>query len=285
MKLNKLMKNILFSLPYGVNKFFRLYLYYPLDFVDRIIRRRSNLIPPRSLINYGGYQHDDRTGREFARFFSENGLVKHGDNIMDLGCGVGHVAVPVLEGLNDSIKYEGLDVIKESVDWCTKNISSRFQNSNFTHIDVYNTYYNPEGNISGHEYQLPFETSTFDFIWLKSVFTHMRPHELTNYLAEISRVLKSGGKCLATYFLLDGESRRLVQLAKSKINFSYEVEGCLTTNPRIPEDAIAYDAETIKQLYVEHGLYIDDIRLGEWCSRGNIGQTITIQDIVVGRKL
>lgn len=285
MEFKKKIKNVLFKLPYGINRYFRLHIYYPLDFIDTVMRRRTEFGPPRSLIRFGGYQRDDETGQEFARYFFEKKLIRPTDSVMDIGCGVGLVAVPVLRFMDGKGRYEGLDVIRESMDWCRRTIGKKFANANFKHIDVFNTSYNPNGVIQGKDYKLPYEDGVFDFIWLKSVFTHMRHDELENYLSEISRVLKVNGKCLITYFLLNGESRELIGKGKSSFNFVYEVDNCLTINPEIPEDAMAYDVDDVVAMYGRHGLSIDEILLGAWCSRKRIDQHLTIQDIVIGRKM
>jgi ubiquinone/menaquinone biosynthesis C-methylase UbiE len=38
---------------------------------------------------------------------------------------------------------------------------------------------------------------------MKSLFTHIRPAEVENYLREMARVLKPGGRCLAAFFMLN----------------------------------------------------------------------------------
>ena len=54
----------------------------------------------------------------------------------------------------------------------------------------------------------PCADNSFDLVFLTSVFTHMFAGDVENYLSEISRVLKPGGKCLITWFLLDEVSRK-----------------------------------------------------------------------------
>ena len=240
--------------------------------------------PPQSLLRFGGYERDMNKGYEWLSFFIQNGLLKKTDSVLDIGCGVGLIAIPILNYLTSG-KYEGLDIIKESVNWCSKNIKPTFTNANFTHSNIFNTSYNPKGNFKAEEYKFPYDSESFDFILLKSVFTHMRPKEVKRYISEISRILKSGGKCVCTYFLLDSESRKLISMGKSNLNFVYKFETCLTTNPKIPEDAIAYDITEIKKYYRNYGLFIEEIYFGGWCSRTKIAQTITSQDIVIAKKL
>jgi len=42
--------------------------------------------------------------------------------------------------------------------------------------------------------------------------------DMENYLKEISRVLKPGGRCFITYFLLNNESEKLIKTGKSSQN-------------------------------------------------------------------
>ena len=52
-------------------------------------------------------------------------------------------------------------------------------------------------------------------MFLTSVFTHLLPHDLTHYLAEINRVLRPGGRCVATFFLHDAETAGHVRAGRS----------------------------------------------------------------------
>jgi ubiquinone/menaquinone biosynthesis C-methylase UbiE len=50
------------------------------------------------------------------------------------------------------------------------------------------------------QYPFPFADSSFDFVYLVSVFTHMLPADMEHYLSEISRVLKPAAKCAVSFF-------------------------------------------------------------------------------------
>lgn len=96
--------------------------------------------------------------------------------------------------------YDGIDIVKPSIEWCAKIYARRFPRFHFHFADLFNGEFNPEGKDLASEYQFPFADSTFDFVFLTSVFTHMLPPDTKNYLAEISRVLKPGATCLAPSF-------------------------------------------------------------------------------------
>src|SRR5437660_12267383 len=99
--------------------------------------------------------------------------------------------------------YEGIDIVARSVQWCQRTYASRYPNFRFHFADIYNKVYNPDGKHQASEYRLPFETSSFDFVFLTSVFTHMLPQYMEHYLSEVVRVLKPSNRCLITYFLIN----------------------------------------------------------------------------------
>ena len=50
----------------------------------------------------------------------------------------------------------------------------------------------------------------------------MLPEEVSNYLSEIERVMKPGGRAVITFFLLNQESLKLVGSGMSTIDFRYD---------------------------------------------------------------
>jgi hypothetical protein len=110
----------------------------------------------------------------------------------------------------------------------------------------------------------------------------MLPEDLDNYLSEVAQVLKQGGRCFITYFLLTPDSSRLIEEKASSIDFRYAIPGCRVENKDVPEDVVAYDESRIRELYEKHGLNISEpIRYGSWCGRKN---ALSYQDIVVASK-
>ena len=66
-----------------------------------------------------------------------------------------------------------------------------------------NTHYNPGGEIEALRYRFPYDDGQSDVVFAASVFTHMKPENVTRYFAEAGRVLRRGGRCLFSFFLLD----------------------------------------------------------------------------------
>jgi hypothetical protein len=86
----------------------------------------------------------------------------------------------------------------------------------------------------------------------------MFPAALSNYLGEIARVLKPGGRCLITFFLMNEESAALVREGKANPDFRFPLEGCWTANQQAPEGAIAFDEQWVRQLFAAKGLTIEE---------------------------
>lgn len=78
--------------------------------------------------------------------------------------------------------------------------------------------YNPHGLVPASAYRFPCRDQSFDFIFLASVFTHMLPDAVEHYLHEISRLLVPDGVCVASYFLLNHETRSGVDQGHSFID-------------------------------------------------------------------
>ncbi len=238
----------------------------------------DEMIPPDSM-NFVGAGDFLSVGREFREIFVQTGGLKSCHSVLDVGCGLGRMAIPLTNYIQHPGQYWGIDIVKAGIDWCNSQIASRFNHFHFLHTDVYNQHYNPGGRIPARIYRFPFEADTFDFIFLTSVFTHMSLKDLTNYLREITRVMKSGGRCLSTFFLLNRESEELMLTPKSALSFKYQLNGCFTVNPNDPEVGIAYSEIDLMQVMHQAGLCLSrPIEYGTWCGRE---AGLTFQDVLV----
>lgn len=210
--------------------------------------------------------------------------LKPDNKILEIGCQYGRITMYFTEILSNEGTFDGIDIIPEAITSCTNNITPRYPNFNFTLVDLYNKWYNPNGKIKTSEYQLPFPDKSFDFTCLVSVFTHMLPSDMKNYIKEISRVLKTGGICLITYFLLNDNSIKIMTSNKpNQKNFRYQKDGYKTTNNENPEAQTAYEESTIRKLYDTFNLQIlEPIQFGNWALEEKT--KLHPQDVVIATK-
>jgi len=237
--------------------------------------------PPNKRIFIGG-THFKEIGNEFLKYFVELGNINQSVKVLDVGCGIGRMAVPLAKYLSKDGAYEGFDIVADGINWCKKNVAAKHPNFNFQIADIYNSLYNPDGKYKASEYRFPYDDSCFDFIFLTSVFTHMFPQDTENYLSEIARVLKKQERCLITWFMLNEESSKLIDTGKSNPNFKYEFDGYRTNDKNNQAAAVAYNEEFVRKLYEKYQLkIIEPIHYGSWCGREKF---LSYQDIIIAVK-
>lgn len=244
----------------------------------------ASFIPPVHLMHDGPRTYLDfkKNGDEFFRHYVELCGLKPDDEMLDLGCGIGRKTLPLTRYLTEPGSYLGMDIVKSGVDWCKERYTSRWPNFTFQLIDVYNDLYNPEGKYKAADYRFPLADEQFDLVVLNSVFTHMLPEEVENYLGEIARVLRIGGRCLISFFVLNEEALRLIEERKSTIDLRHEFGPARAVSREKPELAIGYDEDYLVELYAKCGLEIrQPIAYGSWCGRENY---YSYQDQVVAFK-
>lgn len=243
-------------------------VFFPVDMIDGLLGRRKAMIPPRGEI-FTGYTNFEQSGNSFVDHAVKKCQVAADHKILDVGCGVGRIAVPFTKILNENGRYEGFDIFPGGINWCTREITSRYPNFRFTLADIYNKEYNPKGRAEASNYKFPYHEGLFDLVMLNSVFTHMLPNDIQNYFSEIARVLKKGGKCWISFFLLNDRTAESVRLKKSSFDFRHDFGVYRTISENVKEEAVAYDESYIRGLYEKNGMKIcEPIEYGSWSSHG-----------------
>lgn len=275
------------ALPRQLRHFLRWVYLAPVDLADRLLGRRQTDVPSKAATFTGAVQDFAASGQSHLEALVDVAGVTPSSHVLDVGCGLGRLGRPMSHFLDPSGGYEGLDIVPDGIRWCKKHIVSPNDNVHFTLADIHNKEYNPKGRLRAAEYRFPYEAETFDAAVLLSVFTHMLPDEVDRYVNEIARVLKKGGRIFATYYLLNPESIRMMNLPSAEWRFKHHVGPYWTTSLKVPELSVGYDESYIRDLYAKHGLSDEpSIYVGSWCGRASHWPSGSQdQDTVVAAKL
>lgn len=253
----------------------------PRDAFEQLTGRRDPLIPPHGLWFVGGEADYKRVNQEYLGYFVDLGGLKPDDCVLDVGCGIGIMASSLAHFLTAQGSYAGFDIVPVGITWARDNITSRFPNFSFVHADIFNKHYNPKGKLSSLSFRFPYEDAAFDFVFLKSVFTHLLPDSIWNYLREIRRVLKPTGTCLATLFLMNPETTGLISRGQSSLELFPYSGDCYVVDAKFPETAVGISQSAFLQWCEDSALILQTpIRYGSWCGRANY---LSYQDIVLLR--
>lgn len=268
-----LLTRIRMAVPKPLKFRIKMFLLWPLDVLDRL-RHGERLLPPRAL-RFVGRGEFTAIGEEYRQHFLAIGGLQPDERVLDIGCGVGRMALPLTGYLRGS--YEGFDIVPEGIHWCRRNVTPDHPAFRFHHVDLYNGTYNPAGRLRAETFRFPFAEEQFNFAFATSVFSHLQPPALENYLRETARVLDPGGRFLFTGFLLDGQSRDAIRREITTIRFRPFGENHWVADPDVPENAVAQDRDYLVRQLEEAGLRLVAVHEGSW--RGQEG--LSFQDLLL----
>ena len=255
------------------------------DVRDRLRGRRDPLVPPRHRL-YAGWRGDyGKVAGRWAYAAIELGELAPAGRVLDIGCGPGRIAARLARHL-DGGSYEGFDIEPRSIRWCQRRITPRHPQFRFQLADIRNPQYNPTGSQEARDYSFPFSSDDFDLALAASVFTHMRPGEIARYVSESARVLKPGGRLLASFFLLNEDTQQRLMVSGRRQLGDNRVDSGMayrTDDPEVPEHMIAVFERDVREIYDGAGLEIESIHYGKWCGRSTSHLGFG-QDLVVGRR-
>ena len=229
--------------------------------VDPIADALSPHLPPRRLRRVISPLWFDfvETGRDQLEFFSQLAGLRPSDHFLDIACGVGRIAVPLTNFLDQNGRYEGFDIAGiggPGVAWCKENIESKHPNFKFSLIDL-KTSWTPGGSILASEFKFPYADGSFDFAYAGSIFTHLTPDGCSNYLNQIHRVLKNRGRFVATWLIYNRKWAAFLGDRSKSLDYWRNDHGSYRTlDDEAPEASIAFDESFVRQLYREAGLNI-----------------------------
>jgi SAM-dependent methyltransferase len=228
------------------------------DWLPKLIWPEFRNLPPNHLrirVGVGNRFFSNQTyylmhAEGFWLHYMATGAVTLTSTIVDIGCGCGRFAHHLRDfRYQDTYfagKYIGVDIDEEMLDWCGRNFDQqRFEFLHSTHASK--SYNQASGNAPA--YAIPIPDGSADFVFSRSLFTHLLEPELKNYLTESVRILKPGASMVMSFFSLDHPPPTF----GGRHTFSHQVGNAAVESLAVPEAAVAYREAFILSLTREVG--------------------------------
>jgi SAM-dependent methyltransferase len=228
----------------------------------------ANRFMPLPDLDFAGDGDFRAIGAEFLEHFVRLGGLDPACRVLDIGCGIGRMALPLTQYLTEG-SYDGIDVVREGIAWCARAITPVYGNFRFHHLDCRNPVYNPGGGLAAERAALPFADGGFDFVVMTSLLTHLDRAATGAYAAEVARLLRPGGRCFISLFLINAESRAGLAAGRSRFAFDPAEPGPdFEAEPERPGHAVAYDEAWLMERFAGLGLKpARPVSYGAWSGR------------------
>jgi SAM-dependent methyltransferase len=118
-----------------------------LNFRNRFSKGRKELLPP--WVKWGNKDGQEliETGDQILAYFITACGLQPNAHVLDIGCGIGRMAVALTHYLTNEGGYDGIDIIPGVIKWCTRKITRQYPRFCFHFADVYNKDYNTRGRV------------------------------------------------------------------------------------------------------------------------------------------
>ena len=244
---------------------------------DQILRNRFIPKPPPEQVFVGDGDFLP-IGVEFLKLFVRLGELLPSERVLDIGCGIGRMALPLTQYL-EAGRYDGVDIVEPGIAWCTQNIATRYENFRFHRLDLAHPIYNPTGKRATTELRLPFAEGSFDFVFMTSIVPHLHAEEVRAYAREVRRVMAPDARLFMTAFMLNRPAREGLVAGRGAFAFDGTASGPeLYADHANPTAAVAYDEDFLLAMFLEHGLKRARAPIyGRWSGRATPGPSF--QDI------
>lgn len=208
--------------------------------------------------NHRRLRNDDKafmaSARTLARDLHKAVELDDGTRLLDTGCGAGRLVFGLLEEDIKIMNYQGLDVRRDAIEWCRREITSRYPHFRFEWLPVFNERYAPEGEPITDDFRLPFADAAFERIAAFSLLTHLELEDCRKYLAEFRRLVTDGGRVFITAFVEDG----IADFSINPADFGREWKG--------PLHCVRFERLFFEEIIARSGFLIQSFEKRSWQS-------------------
>lgn len=178
------------------------------------------------------------------------------DDIVDLGCGCGRYAQSLRDhdfyGRRYSGTYTGVDIDREMLDWCSENFPARqFRFIASTHAS--DSYRGTGTGATGIDLDIVDDSQ--DLVFSRSLFSHLLPTELEDYVSETARILRPGGFASMTFYSLDSPPPTL----GNRHTFRHQVGIARVESEMQPTAAVAYHDSDLIAMFEGRGFDVLEV--------------------------
>src|SRR5215213_471304 len=106
------------ALPRSLRWTLRRLYFLPSDLIERVLSNRDELVPPRSSIFTGSVDDFRSSGEALVRRLAHAGYLTPESKVLDIGSGMGRVAVALISYRDGTGSYQGLDIVPSGITWC-----------------------------------------------------------------------------------------------------------------------------------------------------------------------
>lgn len=191
----------------------------PIPTYEDLYEAHARAIPHTDVIGGGDF---DVMGRIQLAVLRDQGLTAH-DTVVDLGCGVGRLAVHLVPELTTG-RYVGVDVAPTMLVRARQLLAER----GIDHPDVQ--------FVHANDVPLPLADRSVDMLVAFSVFTHMEHEDTFRYLQDIHRVTVTGGTLIFSALPMRLDAARHVFLDSASLDLGErwsQVRNVVTTDEMV----------------------------------------------------
>lgn len=238
------------------------------EITERVGRRASvdaNLPSLERLRQSGPFRSQDQFVNSSLLSFTELlrlTELRRDSRVLDYGCGLGRLCIPLQAFLKDEGSYVGVDTDASCISYLDE-LHDR-PNFSFHHVDIFTSMYNRSGHRMSSALDQLEVGDPFDVAFLFSVFTHVLPEDMDPLLAFLKRSLKPGGQVMASFFILNDVSLNGIEQGTSHRPFPYSFGAARIDNEDVPEGAVAYAEDDLADYVERAGLTIAHTSYGGW---------------------